>query len=83
MSAQQLSQMKGAEISADDRVDIAGIKIDMNAPAAMRAEQYLSQIQTPYAFKCGDVAVNVRFTAGGKALKDAIASYIGTLKKGP
>lgn len=73
--------MKNADVSVDDRVDIACVRIDADAPAVSRAEQYLCQIKNPYAFKCGEIAVNVRFSPEGKALKEAVASYLSALKK--
>jgi S1-C subfamily serine protease len=79
--AQQLAQMKNADIAVDDRVDIASVKIDADAPVASRAEQYLSQIKNPYAFKCGEIAVNVQFSPEGKTLKEAVTSYLSAIKK--
>lgn len=79
--AQQSAQMQNADIAVDDRVDIASVRIDMDAPAASRAGQYLSQIKNPYAFKCGEIAVNVQFPPTGKPLKEAVISYLSAIKK--
>jgi hypothetical protein len=79
--AQQLAQMRSADMSVDDRVDIASVRIDADAPAVSRAEQYLCQIKNPYAFKCGEIAVNVRFSPEGKTLKEAVTSYLSAVKK--
>ena len=60
----------------EDRVDIRGVSIDMDASAPIRAEQFLAQIKNPYAFRCGDVAVNLEFSSDGKTLEQAITSYL-------
>jgi len=48
----------------------------MDASAPIRAEQFLAQIKNPYAFRCGDVAVNLEFSSDGKTLEQAITSYL-------
>ncbi len=81
LPAGQLTQLKNTKIPADERVDIVGIHIDTAIPAILRAEQYLCQVKNPYSFKCGDVAVNVRFSSDGRTLKDALKAYMQALKK--
>jgi hypothetical protein len=76
MTVEQLKKLESERPSFDERVDIKDVKIDQNAPATERAEQYLSQIHNPYHFRCGDVAVNVEFIEGGKTLRDCIKSYL-------
>jgi hypothetical protein len=53
----------------------------MNAPAEVRAAQYIEQLKNPYAFRCDNFAVNVVFSADGKKLEDALLSYLTMLKK--
>ncbi|MDR0919088.1 MAG: hypothetical protein LBM93_07550 [Oscillospiraceae bacterium] len=76
MTVEQLNKLESERTSFDERVDIKEVKIDQNAPAAERAEQYLSQIHNPYHFRCGDLAINVEFSEGGKPLRDCIKSYL-------
>ena len=78
MDRQQLQELRDAtqNLSFDDRVDIRGVSVDMEATAQIRAEQFLEQIKNPYAFKCGDVAVNLEFASDGKTLEQAITSYL-------
>lgn len=80
MTVQQLRDLRNTVPAVADRVDIMGIKIDLDAPAAQRAEQYLRQVKNPYAFRCGDIAVNVMFNPTGKSLKAALTSYLTALK---
>jgi len=79
MTLAQLRQLQETAPCRADRVDVSGIKIDMDAPIAVRAEQYLKQIKNPYAFRCGDVAVNVRFSQDGRTLEQAMQSYLTAL----
>jgi hypothetical protein len=79
MTLAHLQLLQGEVPAHTDRVDISGIKLDMGAPAAVRAEQYLKQIKNPYAFRCGDVAVNLRFSRDGRTLEQAMQSYLTAL----
>jgi hypothetical protein len=76
LTIEQLNQLKDERPSFDERVDIKNISLDMDAPAAERAVQYLSQVKNPYHFRVGDIAVNVEFTEGGKSLRDCIKAYL-------
>jgi len=76
MTRAQLQQMQAVVPAKTERVDISGVQLDMDVPAAMRAEHYLQQIGNPYAFRCGDIAVNVRFCPGGKTLAQAMQTYL-------
>ena len=76
MTKAQLQQLRAMAPAFTDRVDAASIKLDMDAPAAVRAEQYLRQIKNPYAFRCGEVAVNLRFCPDGKSLAQSMQAYL-------
>ena len=54
VNLQELEALRTAAPSKEDRVDIRGISIDMDAPVAVRAQHFLEQVKNPYAFKCGD-----------------------------
>ena len=79
MTVTQLRELQNIVPSREQRVDINTIRLDMDAPVAVRAEQYLKQIKNPYAFRCGDVAVNVRFSQDGRTLEQAMQSYLTAL----
>ena len=57
------------------------MKIDPDLPIAQRMEDYIRQIKNPYAFKCGEIAVNVEYSSNGKTLKDAVKSYLIAIKR--
>lgn len=80
MTQEQLLQLKNAKISPEERVDIADVKVDPAMPIAQRVDEYLRRIKNPYAFKCGEIAVNVRFSSNGKSLQDALVTYLTAVK---
>ncbi len=55
----QLRNLKSVHLAYDERVNIEDIKIEMIPCVYKRAEQFLAQIKNPYAFRYGEVAVNV------------------------
>ena len=77
----QLRTLKSVHPTYEERVDIDNIKIDMIPCVYKRAGQYLEQIKNPYAFRCGEVAVNIAFSSEGKLLKEAVASYLSNQKR--
>lgn len=81
MNICQLRTLKSVHPTCEERVDIRNIKIDMIPCVYERAGQFLEQIKNPYAFRCGEVAVNIAFSPEGKLLKEAIASYLSNQKR--
>ena len=57
------------------------IHVDKQIPAVMKAEQYMNQVRNPYYFRCGDITVNVCFSADGRTLKDAMKAYLQMCKE--
>jgi len=76
MTPQELHALRTADPPKIERVDINRVTIDMNAPVSVRARQFLEQVKSPYAFRCGDIAVNIEFTPEGKPLREAVKSYL-------
>ncbi|WP_434800332.1 DUF6870 family protein [Acetoanaerobium noterae] len=62
-------------------MNIENIKIDMIPCVYKRAEQFLAKIKNPYAFRCGEIAVNVVFSSEGKLLKESVTSYLRNQKR--
>ena len=79
MTVVQLRELQNIVPPREDRVDVCTIAFDMDAPAAVRVEKYLKLVKNPYAFRCGNVAVNVRFSHEGKPLAQAMQSYLTSL----
>lgn len=80
MTPQELQALRAADPPREERMEIKGVSVDMDAPAAVRAQQFLAQIKNPYAFMCGDIAVNIEFMPEGKTLREAVAAYLSTQK---
>lgn len=80
MTREQLFQLRSRKVKPGERVEIADVRLDPAMPAARRAEEYFEQIQNPYAFQCGKIAVNVRFSTNGKSLADALAACLWAAK---
>ena len=78
---EELLRLQAAEVPYEERVDISDVKIDPDLPIMQRIEDYIRQIKNPYAFKCGEIAVNVGLSHNGKTLKDAMTSYLNAIKK--
>ena len=81
MDPQKLHELRCADPPKEDRVDICTVPIDMEAPVGIRAQRFVEQIKNPYAFMCGDLAVNIEFTPGGRRLRDAIVSFLSAKVK--
>ncbi len=77
-----LAELKNAIPSDNERVDINSVNVDMSASSLDRAVQYLSQIKNPYAFRCGNIGVNLMFCPKGKSLKESVHNYLLGQKKG-
>lgn len=81
MTLQELQALEADDPPKEERVDIRNVSVDMDAPVATRIQQLLKQVRNPYAFKCGDVAVNIEFMPDGKPLSEAMVSYLSAQKK--
>lgn len=81
MDIRQLRTLKSVHPTYEERVDIGNIKIDVTSCASDRARYFLVQIKNPYAFKCGEIAVNAVFCSEGNLLRESIASYLSAQKR--
>jgi hypothetical protein len=81
MTKEELLHLKTAEVPYEARVDIKDVKIDPDLPIKQRLEDFIRQIKNPYAFKCGEIAVNLQFSSNGKTIESAVKSYLIAIKK--
>lgn len=77
----QLRTLKSVHPTYEERVDIEDIRIEMIPCVSKRAEQFLRQVKNPYAFRCGEIAINVVFCSKGDTLRSSIASYLSAKKR--
>ena len=80
MSPQELQVLRAADPPREKRVDARNVIVDTDAPVAARVQRYLEQIKNPYAFMCGDIAVNIEFSPAGKTLREAMVSCFNAIK---
>ena len=62
----------------DNLVDICEVKVDTSLPPAERMADYIRQIKNPYCFKCGNIAVKIKF-AGAATFEECMESYLISL----
>ena len=82
-TADYLERMRSVDIAliAKDRlVDVETVHIDDSAQYRNRARQFFEQIQNPFAFRVGNVAVKTEYRADGGSLKDALKRYLISIK---
>lgn len=85
LNTQQLDAMSRIDLSDINRnslVDIASVHIDTSLPAVERMTRYLQQVKNPYLFRCGNLAVRVRFDPEGADLGDLLKRHFILLKRG-
>ena len=81
MTKKQLQTLQSALPSLEERVDISSVKIDTDISTLQQAEQYITQIKNPYAFRSAGIAVDIEFCENGKSLEQAIQSYLTAQKR--
>ncbi len=77
-----LRQVNIETVDKSELVDIRSVRVDPNAPYEQRMREFLEQIKNPYAFRVGDTAVKIEFAPDGIPLRDAMMSYLKTLRAG-
>ena len=81
-SAEKLSEMQNVDIrtvNKDDLVDLNSVQIDATLPIPERANSFIQQIQNPYCFRIGDVAVKVVYKEDGPTFQQNIEDALRTV----
>lgn len=76
----EMSRIDITKVDKDALVDLTSVQVDADAPVGVRFKQIVDQLQNPYAFRVGEVAVKIEFSPDGKPLSDAVAYYLTSLK---
>lgn len=74
--------MKAVDIRSVDKnqlVDLDSVHIDESKPVPERIESFLKQIQNPYCFRIGDVAVKVNYQSGGPTFQQNFEDLLRTM----
>lgn len=67
-----IAQMKNVDIRSVDKdtlIDLDTVQIDSTQPVEERVQSFLQQIQNPYCFRIGDVAVKVNYKHDGPSFQ--------------
>ena len=67
-----IEQMKNVDIRSVDKdtlIDLDTVQIDSSQPIQERVQSFLQQIQNPYCFRIGDVAVKVNYKHDGPSFQ--------------
>lgn len=60
----------------EELVDINSVTIDPTLPKEERITEYLSQIEDPYHFRCGDIEIHTCYAKDGPTLLDCLKQLI-------
>lgn len=60
-------------------VDLNSVHIDESKPVQERALSFLQQIQNPYCFRIGDVAVKVNYKSDGPSFQQNFEDLLRTM----
>jgi hypothetical protein len=64
------------ETSTVELIDIRDVSVNKELPKQERIAAFVEQIKNPYRFRCGEFAVNVRFTANGISLEECLQGIL-------
>ena len=74
-----ISAMKDVDIRSVDKdslVDLDSVQIDSSQSVQERAQSFLQQIQNPYCFRIGDVAVKVNYKQDGPSFQQNLEDIL-------
>jgi len=79
-----IEQMKNVDIRSVDKdtlIDLDTVQIDSSQPVQERVQSFLQQIQNPYCFRIGDVAVKVNYKHDGPSFQQNFEDVLRTLQE--
>ena len=82
LQAMDMQEMKDIEIRTVDKsklVDLNTVVIDESRPIAERVASFVQQIQNPYCFRVGDMAVKVVYQEEGPTFQQNFESMLLSL----
>ena len=60
-------------------VDLSEVEIDNSLNKAERIHSFIEKVGNPYAFRVGNVEVEISFEADGESLQDKMERYFETI----
>ena len=79
---QDIDAMKNVDIRSVDKdtlIDLDSVQIDSSQPVQERVQSFLQQIQNPYCFRIGDVAVKVNYKKDGPSFQQNFEDILRTM----
>lgn len=83
-SDNDITSMKSVDIRSVDKeslVDLGSIQIDSSKPVQERIQSFLQQIQNPYCFRIGDVAVKVNYRSDGPSFQQNFEDVLRSMQE--
>ena len=83
-SGNDITSMKDVDIRSVDKsnlVDLDTIHIDSTKPVQERIQSFLQQIQNPYCFRIGEVAVKVNYRPEGPSFQQNFEDVLRTMQE--
>lgn len=83
-SGNDISAMKDIDIRSVDKsnlVDLDTIQIDSTKPVQERIQSFLQQIQNPYCFRIGEVAVKVNYRSDGPSFQQNFEDVLRNMQE--
>lgn len=83
-SGNDISAMKDVDIRSVDKsnlVDLDTIQIDSTKPVQERIQSFLQQIQNPYCFRIGEVAVKVNYRSDGPSFQQNFEDVLRNMQE--
>ena len=74
-----ISAMKDVDnrcVDKDSLVDLDSVQIDSSQSVQERVQSFLQQIQNPYCFRIGDVAVKVNYKQDGPSFQQNLEDIL-------
>ena len=71
-SFQDIDTMRNTDIQSVDKtslIDLDSVHIDSTQPVQERIQSFLQQIQNPYCFRIGNVAIKVNYKSNGPSFQ--------------
>lgn len=79
---QDIDMLKSIDIRSVDKsslVDLDTVHIDESKPVQERVLSFLEQIQNPYCFRIGDVAIKVNYKSDGPSFQQNFEDLLRTV----
>ena len=79
---QDIDMLKSVDVRSVDKsslVDLDTVHIDESKPVQERVLSFLEQIQNPYCFRIGDVAIKVNYKSDGPSFQQNFEDFLRTV----